>query len=76
MYPPQISIRIAVPIIYLCVQDCVTGNTKQVFVVAMCISVRKTEALTDSFNADFLGFLGFIFGKGFPKRFQQILPHK
>lgn len=56
MYPPQISIRIAVTTIYLCMQDCVTGNTKQVFVVAMCISIHKAEALTDTFNADFLGF--------------------
>lgn len=61
MYPPQISIRIAVTTIYLFMQDCVTGNTKQVFVVAMCISIHKAEALTDTCNADFLFFLGFIF---------------
>lgn len=65
MYPPQISIRIAITIIYLCMQDRVTGNTKQVFVVAMCISIHKTEALPDTFNTDLLGFLGFIFCKGF-----------
>lgn len=60
-----------IAIIYLCMQDCVTGNSKQVFVVATCISIHKTEALTDTFNTDFLVFLGFIFCKGFPKR-----PHK
>lgn len=60
-YPPQISIRIAVTIIYLCMQDCVPGNPKQVFVVAMFISIQKTEALTGTFNADFLGCLGFVF---------------
>ena len=54
--PTSICIRIAVTIIYACMQDCVTGNTKQVFVVAMCISIHKTEALTDTFNADFLVF--------------------
>ena len=35
MYPPQISIRIAVTVIYLCMQDCVNGNVKQVFVVTV-----------------------------------------
>lgn len=57
-----------IAIICLCMQDCVTGNTKQVFVFAMCISIHKTEALTDAFNTDFLGFLDIIFCKGFPKR--------
>lgn len=74
MYLPQISIRTALTIIYLCIQDCVTGNSKQIFVAAV---IHKTEALTDTFNADFLSFFRLhIFGKGCPKRFDQIFPHK
>lgn len=55
-------------------QDCVTGNSKQILVVGV---IHNAEALTDTFNADFLSFFRLhIFGKGFPKQSDQILPQK
>lgn len=72
MCSPQI--RTAVAIICFRMQDCIIGNSKQIFVVAV---IHKTGALTDTFNADFLSFFRlYSFGKGFPKKFDQILPHK
>lgn len=61
MYPPQI--RAAGAIIYLCMQDCVTSNSKQILVAV----IQKNAALNDTFNADLVSFFRLhIFGKVFP----------